>query len=365
MPSQEMGQGVKLTAEVVRLLFAKWLKECGYRKNTIRTKLSRADDFLKFSSCRVDDFRDAGADLIKTYLKNLEEKAPSTKKKLAISTKKQIISVIRQMFKCLYLGGLILRNPGREIEYNPKGRKELRKVLSEKEMGSFLDGITVEGTGLRNRALFELMYSSGLRVSEAANLVITDIDFVNRMILVRQGKWGKDRVVPVSVVAIRFLRKYCGNRKKMDEPVFLGTSGRMRGTSINKIFIQLLKKRGLYSSGLSAHSIRHSVATHLLSHGADLRYVQELLGHESIETTSLYTNELYENMKKIYKTYHPRENEYFREVDVDYLARLKALYGDLTDQKRVTERKRSIKRRWYEKKKALAASFKNLTQTGG
>jgi site-specific recombinase XerD len=330
-----MGQGVKLTAEVVRLLFAKWLKESGYRQNTIVSKLSHTREFLRYLALHVDDLRDANEALIKDFLKRIEEKKRKRSGKiLAVKTRKRIFGIIRQIFKCLYLGGLILRNPAQEIEYNPKGRQELRKVLSEKEMGSFLDGITPEGTGLRNRALFELMYSSGLRVSEAANLIIGDIDFINRMILVRQGKWGKDRVVPVSVVAMKFLRKYTGGRRKKDMPVFLGTSGRMCGASINNIFITLLKKQGLYQPGLSAHSIRHSVATHLLSHGADLRYVQELLGHESIETTSLYTNELYENMKKIYKTYHPKENEYYREVDQEYLVRLDALYSALVDQKR-------------------------------
>ena len=110
----------------------------------------------------------------------------------------------------------------------------------------------------------------------------------------------------------------------------------------------LLHRSGLYRAGLSAHSIRHSIATHLLENGADLRYVQELLGHESIETTVLYTNELNENMKRIYKSYHPRENQLWCEVDGEYLGRLERLHAQLQRQGRITEGKREARARWYQ-----------------
>lgn len=109
----------------------------------------------------------------------------------------------------------------------------------------------------------------------------------------------------------------------------------------------LLRRAGLCRPGLSAHSIRHSLATHLLENGADLRYVQELLGHESIETTVVYTNELHENMKRIYKSYHPRENQLWREVDEGYLGRLRALQEQLERQGEATAKKRTYLHRRY------------------
>ena len=170
-----------------------------------------------------------------------------------------------------------------------------------------------------------------------------DIDFENRMVQIRDSKFGKDRVVPVSKVAIAFLKKYAGRRS--EGAIFRGNRGRLSTGAINKRFKELLKKQGLYREGLSTHSIRHCTATHLLAGGADLRYVQELLGHDSIETTVLYTFELQENLKRIYRSHHPRENGYFKEVDPDYLRKLDTFQRVLEKQKKKTLRKRELARK--------------------
>ena len=188
--------------------------------------------------------------------------------------------------------------------------------------------------GVRDRALFELMYSSGLRCSDISGLTLGDVDTDNRELLVRRGKFGKDRVVPISEVAALFLKRYIGNRKKKDEPVFWSRTGPLTSSGIGRRFRDLVKNLGLYKKGVSAHSVRHSTATHLLEHGAGIRYVAELLGHENMQTTVRYTHMLPENLKRVYRQYHPRENECFREVDEGYVKRIQAFEQLLMKSKR-------------------------------
>jgi site-specific recombinase XerD len=338
----------KLHVEKVKEVFKTWLIEAGYGEKTILTKLAYAKEFFDYVYGKADDFRDAGQKFIRDYLKHLD-KTKSKKSGLpyAQRTRKGMFGVVKLIMKCLYVNELILVNPARDIEYRPCGEKRVREILSRKEMSEFLDKIPADNPyDLKKRAIFELMYSSALRLSEVSKLTVEDIDFENRMLLIRQAKWRKDRVVPVSLVAMKFLNLYLGTRRNKEEKVF-----NLKGARINVLFKKMLKKMGMYRKGLSAHSIRHSTATHLLENGADLRYVQELLGHESIETTIVYTHELYESVKRIYKIYHPRENEYYREIDDEYLKELNELKVKVSSQREITLKKRVAKRRYYERKK--------------
>ena len=345
----------KLIPEKTAKIFEEYLKEAGYKKNTIRTKLAYLDVFFGFTKQKnINDIRDIDIELIKEFVKYIQKTiSATTEKPYGKRTKNSLVGVVRHLFRALYLKEKMITNPMQGYSFKFKGVETLRESLSEDEINTFLDSINPNTMlGLRDRAMFELMYSSGLRVSEVSALNVEDIDSKARMILLRQAKWDKDRVVPVSKVAMDFLLKYLPlKRMKTRTAVFTGAYGRLRATSISNRFKKLLLEAGIKRKGLSAHSIRHSTATHLLAHGADLRYVQDLLGHESIETTVTYTHELYDNLKRIYKSYHPRENEYFREVEEEYLECLEAFRKELVRQKRRTAKQRKVKRRWYLKRK--------------
>jgi site-specific recombinase XerD len=258
-----------------------------------------------------------------------------------------MLGALKLLFKGLYLLECIDINPCEDIVLYTKEKVKPKEIFSQKEIEKILDSID----NPCSRALFELMYSSGLRVSEAARLNIGDIDFENRLIHVRQAKFSKDRIVPMSKVAAFFVKEYLSGRSDPDQAVFFGRQGRLGTVGIRKRFTKILKKQKIYREGLSVHSIRHSTGTHLLENGADLRYVQELLGHKSIETTTVYTHLMYENLRRIYKTFHPRENEYFCEVNEQYLSRLDEFYSQLKKQKGIREKKKAIKRRYVLKKK--------------
>ncbi len=175
---------------------------------------------------------------------------------------------------------------------------------------------------------------------EASRLCVGDVDLERRLLKIRESKYSKDRVVPMAELAAERVAELILGRSPED-PVFRGSQGtRVSGAAINQRFKTLMKRAGLYREGLSVHELRHACATHLLAHGADIRYVQGLLGHKSVQTTVRYTNELVENLRRRYLRGHPRENESRRTVDEAYRVGFEALMGRLKEAKRRRQRRR-------------------------
>jgi len=317
---------VILTFAAAAVAFAQWRRDCGHSGSPSGDALA-----LRFLSRFLsetqgpDDIRDLGPEELRAFYTWLESRVGQrTRTLLSFKTRLGVAATIRVFFRCLYRQGLIVRNPTQNVEYRPRGFPTPRLGLSTSEMTAFLDGIDVEeDEGLRDRALFELLYSSGLRSSEAVGLRIEDIDEAQKMIVIRQGKGRKDRVVPVTDFAFAVLMQFRGER---NEGFLFGGNyhGHLGSAQVNKRLKRHLEREGLYRAGMCAHALRHSTATHLLANGADLRYVQELLGHESIETTVTYTTELLDNIKRVYRRFHPRQNALYEEVDEEYRERARA-----------------------------------------
>jgi site-specific recombinase XerD len=225
-----------------------------------------------------------------------------------------------------------------------------RKMPSADEMALILDGIESE----RDGALFELMYATGIRFFEAVNLKLCDVDLDERIAFVCEGKGRKDRYVPFSVVAReRLVRYITGSRaaavKRMSEAsrelLFPGPNGALSWSLVDRQWKMALAAAGLEGRGYTLHSIRHACATHLLEGGAQVRYVQELLGHESLSTTQRYTRPTEERIKAVYKSYHPRENAQYEEVTEEYRLELEKLKENLVQnrQKKALWRERQRK----------------------
>ncbi len=215
------------------------------------------------------------------------------------------ISALNQFFNFLLEKGRIRKNPLDFID-KPKQWERLPSVLSENEIKKLLETPDVKKeTGLRDRVLLELIYSSGLRVSEVCNLKAEDIDF-NRGVLKVKGKGKKERIVPIGDEAMKWLKEYL-KRRKTNSPYVFSTSKsktitRQRVWQIIKDYAQ---KAGI-EKRIYPHTLRHCFATHILLHGADLRTVQELLGHSSIKTTEIYTHIADPQLEEIYRKKHPR-----------------------------------------------------------
>jgi integrase/recombinase XerD len=230
------------------------------------------------------------------------------------SSVSRILSTLRTFYKYLVRDGKIQKNPFSSIK-NPKLPKKILEILDEQEVKKFLESIpSSSNLELRDKAMFELLYSCGMRVSEIVDLKLSDIDFDEGLIRFI-GKGNKERITPVGDTAKDCLEKYIRaarynlERERKSENVFLNRNGQK---ITRQGFWKILKKyagKVNASKNLYPHLFRHSYATHMLERGADLRIVQELLGHSSISTTEIYTNINKKHVKETYFKYHPRDKE--------------------------------------------------------
>lgn len=215
------------------------------------------------------------------------------------------LSTLRSFFKFLHRESLIKENPA-ALLLTPKLDKILPKFLEENQVEELIDGLLVENVmDRRDKAILELLYSSGIRVSELVGLDTEDIDFIGNIIKVR-GKGKKERLVPIGERALEALRDYLSSRKAKSSVIFLNKSKkRLTDRSVRNIINKRILQRSL-ALNVSPHMLRHTFATHMLNHGADLRAVQELLGHANISTTQIYTHVTTDRLKKVYDKAHPR-----------------------------------------------------------
>ena len=273
--------------------------ERGLSPNTLqayRRDLCQFRDWLKKEFLQVDSA------LIGNYLATLREKGNKSR------TLNRKLSVVRMFYKFLYTEGKIDHNPVEGVSSPRLGRK-IPSFLSEKEVEALLEAPSVdEQYGSRDRAILEVVYGAGLRISELVNLNLTDLNLKGGWVKVL-GKGSKERIVPLGREACRWVRIYLRKRRieTTDKlSLFCNRYGkRLSRQACWKIIKKYSQKSGI-TKKISPHTLRHSFATHLLSRDADLRFVQELLGHTNISTTQIYTHITQERLKKVYKKYHPR-----------------------------------------------------------
>jgi len=294
--------------------YQKYLKnEKNYSDNTIisyKNDLNQLFSFIKeYKLLRKNGIKYIDHQIMRKFIVYLKGKKYS---KRSISRK---VSTARSFFKFLHKEEIIEVNPTLNL-ITPKIDKKLPYFLYLQEIDKLIETPPRNKlSGIRDRAILEILYGTGIRVSELTNLNIDDIDFNEKIIKVL-GKGSKERILPLSNPVIKAMqeyieKRYLFNRNKFDKTInknalFLNRfGGRLTARSIRRIIIKYIKIAGL-NKKLSPHVLRHSFATHLLGGGADLRSVQELLGHKSLSTTQIYTHITKERLKEIYQKSHPR-----------------------------------------------------------
>ena len=262
--------------------------------------------FLKSKNLGGLKYSDIDSSLIRDFLENFYQSGKST------YSQARVVSGIKSFFGYLLLEEKIDINPTELIE-SPKLSKKLPDTLNVEDIEKILSSINIDNfEGLRNRAIIETLYSCGLRVSELINItyqnLFLDIGFIKVL-----GKSSKERLVPIGKSAIKYIKLY-NERFRNNMKVKPGNEGYLflnrRGSKISRnmifIIIKNISDKILLKKKISPHTFRHSFATHMIEGGADLRAVQEMLGHESITTTEIYTHLNREYLREVVNKFHPR-----------------------------------------------------------
>jgi integrase/recombinase XerD len=314
--------------------------ERGYSNNTVvsyGTDLKIFSEFLE--SCNIPSWDKVSRKHVEAFLQKMSSG-------LSKSTQSRRLSVLRSFFKFLKREGVITRNPAKGVRF-PKPDRALPKVLSIEELkrlfgvcGEILSGLSFRGVpseareprgipneiprfarddnilALRDVAILECLYGTGIRASELTGLRLENLRLDAGYITVR-GKGSKERIVPIGEYAIDALKKYldqvrpklllkAGRKQAADSYVFLNNRGEpLSRQGLWKIIKGLVRKAGI-KKRITPHTLRHTFATHMLEHGADLKSLQMLLGHASISSTQIYTHLVLAHLKEIHETYHPR-----------------------------------------------------------
>ena len=281
---------MKLINQFLKYLFY----ELNYSKNTVKNYQYDLKEFYDYFKIIPEEYSSIREYLMELYKKNYQKKSIARK-----------ISSLRSFYKYLFSENKIKNNPMILIS-NPKLDKKLPKYLNYEELEKVLlipDDTTL--IGARDALILEMLYSTGIRVSELVNIKLSDINFEEFKIKIL-GKGNKERIVYYGDICFKKLKNYLKLRKSTNEYLFLNKHGNQLSDRLVRQIVDEVGKKANLKMKISPHVFRHTFATHMLNEGADLKSVQELLGHENISTTSIYTHVSNEHLRNVYLNCHPR-----------------------------------------------------------
>ncbi|MBN2545215.1 MAG: tyrosine-type recombinase/integrase [Spirochaetes bacterium] len=299
-------------------LYIDHLERNEYSKRTVESYINNLKKFFVFIDkyySRIEKISQITKKVILDYYDYLKESQDEKRKSISIKTISHRLVVLKSFFKFLYFDDYIINNPAMNIRL-PRTENNLNnKVLPEEDIFKIIESIKpVSPENIRDRSIIELFYSTGIRTSEMAEIKTFDIDLKQQVLTVVKGKGAKTRIVPIGMHAIYYLDLYLNKSRKYflgnnnSDYLFLNNrSTPFNRQTLNKLMNRLTKNLGLKIK-VTCYTYRHSIATHLIQNKVDIRFVQELLGHESIKTTQRYCHLTITDLKKVHALYHPRES---------------------------------------------------------
>lgn len=291
-----------------------YMATSGYSDRTIDTyMMSLKGFFLYIREKSIEKLSEVTPEAITRYHVFLASNIPG-KKKISLKTQNMKMIAVIMFFRFLVREKHYLYDPTSHVRVKDPPRRRAREVLTEKEMVRLLNAPNPETIlGLRDKALLELYYSCGIRNTESRLLMVKDVDIPNRLVRIRHPKGGGDETIPIGKVASVYLEEYIKNarpklvKNDLEETLFLSNRGKVLDAGMPAAIVQKYAKIAKIKRRTDAHSIRHTCGTHLYDNGADIRCIQELLRHKSIDTTQIYIDVKSSKLRQVLERTHPRE----------------------------------------------------------
>jgi integrase/recombinase XerD len=290
-----------------------WMLTVGYSEATVESRVNDMRDFFNWCKERsINRCNEVSKKIIERYRRHMYHYRKSDGQPLCAKTQSHRLVAIRGFFKWLSKNNYVLYNPAADIELPRVGSPLPRNVLSVEEVEAVMNEVDLESPyGLRDRAILETLYSTGTRRRELTNLTLNDLNLSRGTLLIRAGKWRKDRLIPIGERAQFWVDRYIREKRPrlVVEPdegyLFLNRQGEM----MNYKYLGFLVSRYVSSADIgkrgSCHLFRHTMATMMLEGGADIRFIQQMLGHSKLETTQIYTKVAISKLKEIHAKTHP------------------------------------------------------------
>jgi len=296
-----------------------WMAATRYSEETIRGSKYDLEWFLRYLETRgIERIADVTEDLLSDYSLALRKQRHSVHENRTISLSHVLHRLfgVKQFFGWLVEQMVIFVNPAENLELPRLPAQLPRTILTQKETQRLLDAPDLKSpVGYRDKALLEVVYSTGIRVAELLRLKVQDFDEKARTLFVREGKGGKDRILPLPMIAAGYLKEYVDrvrpkfakSKKHDDGTLFLNYTGSALCLNrLHNIFSVTTKAAGI-DKRVTCMVLRHTIASHLLENGMDIRYIQEFMGHERLETTQNYAKVSLVGLRKMYNRFHPEE----------------------------------------------------------
>jgi integrase/recombinase XerD len=297
--------------------FLAHIEAIGLSPHTVKNRAQSLREFINWCSERsLNQPQDVTRPILERYRRHLFHVRQDNGAPLSFATQHARLVALKSFFKWATREGHILSNPASELELPKLHRRLPRHILTVDEVERILNQTAIHGElGLRDRAILETLYSTGMRRAEAANLSVYDVDINNGTVMIREGKGRKDRLIPIGERACAWIEKYREEvrpqyvREPDDGTLFLTEYGEpLHGNRLSDLTRKHLDAAGITKPG-SCHLFRHTMATLMLENGADIRYIQSMLGHAMLSTTEIYTHVSIRKLKEIHAATHPAKME--------------------------------------------------------